>query len=68
MGSSGVKAGVDQEREQRRAIDAARLTDVEHATAKLREEIARILGILDAARPYRAAPYLGPPSPSQQEP
>jgi hypothetical protein len=66
--ASGVKAGVDQEREIRRAADAARLDAVEQGAAKLREEIARILGILDGARPYRAAPYLGPPSPSQQEP
>ena len=65
--ASGVKAGVDQEREIRRAADAARLDAVEQGAAKLREEIARILGILDGARPYRAAPYLGPPSP-QQEP
>lgn len=65
--ASGVKAGVDQERELRRAADAARLDAVEQGAAKLREEIARILGILDGARPYRAAPYLGPPSP-QQEP
>jgi hypothetical protein len=66
--ASGVKDGVDQEREIRRAADAARLDAVEQGAAKLREEIARILGILDGARPYRAAPYLGPPSPSQQEP
>mgnify|MGYP000098951965 CR=1 FL=1 len=66
--AAGVKAGVDQEREIRRAADAARLDAVEQGAAKLREEIARILGILDGARPYRAAPYLGPPSPNQQEP
>ena len=64
--ASGVKAGVDQERELRRAADAARLDAVEQGAAKLREEIARILGILDGARPYRAAPYLGPPSPQQE--
>lgn len=66
--SSGVRAGVDQEREARRVVDAARLDAVEAGAAKLREEFARILGLLEGSRPYRAAPYLGPASPSQQEP
>lgn len=63
--AGGVKAGVEQEREIRRAADSARLDAVEAAAAKLREEIARILGQLDGARPYRAAPYLGPPPPQE---
>lgn len=59
--ASGVSEGVAREREIQRVKDAARLDAVEAAEANLSRELSRVLGILDGSRPYRAAPYLGPP-------
>lgn len=64
--ASGVSEGVAREREIQRLKDAARLDAVEAAQGNLSRELSRILGILDGARPYRAAPYLGPPPPDPE--
>lgn len=66
--ASGHREGVEHEREVQRVKDAARLDAVEAAQGDLARELSRVLGILDGSRPYRAAPYLGPPAPTQPEP
>lgn len=58
--SSGIDEGVAREREVQRVESVNRLRLVEEVQQDLRNELSRILGMLDASRPYRAQPYIGP--------